>query len=96
MDINEIKKRINKHWDILESQFYVRKLGIFGSYARGESNELSDIDIVVEFSQPVGFFEFIQLEDFLSDKLGISVDLVTKKGLKRAIKKDIIKETLYV
>lgn len=81
---------------LLRERYRVERLGLFGSVLRGEDDKKSDIDIVVEFSKPVGFFDFIRLENFLSDLLGRKVDLVTKKALKEPIKKDVLKETSYV
>jgi len=96
MNISQIKKTIKQHQNILENAHHVKRLGIFGSTARGESSEDSDIDIIVELSQPTSFFNFLELENFLSKILGKKIDLVTKKALKPAIKQEILKETLYV
>lgn len=74
----------------------MRSIGIFGSYARGDNKETSDIDLLVEFSAPIGMFKFIEMEEFLSKALGKKVDLVTKKALKPIIKDEILKETVYV
>jgi len=63
---------------------------------RDEHNKESDVDILVEFSKPVGFFKFIDLEDYLSNILKRKVDLVTNKSLKPAIKDQILKELIYV
>jgi hypothetical protein len=63
---------------------------------RGEQKRGSDIDVLVEFEIPVGFFEFIRLENFLSHALGKKVDLVSKKAIKPAVKNEIIKEVQYV
>ncbi len=72
-------------------------MGIFGSIAREDSNEKSDIDVLVEFDeQAVGFFDFIRMQKLLCDLLGKEVDLVSKNGLKAVIKNDILKETIYV
>lgn len=71
-------------------------MGIFGSFARGEENSQSDVDIVVEFTSPMGFFDFIRLEKSLSESLGRQVDLVTKSALKPAIKPYVLKEAMYV
>lgn len=79
----------------LRSNFKVKSIGIFGSYAREEQTEKSDIDILVEFDAPVGFFKFIELEDYLSEKLGAKVDLVTPDALKPLIKPHIIQEAAY-
>lgn len=56
----------------------------------------SDLDILVDFSQPVGFFTFLDLEEYLRDKLGLKIDLVTIKALKPAIGKHILKEVTYI
>ena len=56
-------------------------IGVFGSYARGESNADSDLDILVEFTQTVDLLTIIALEQELSDRLGLRLDLVTKKAL---------------
>ena len=79
----------------LKQNFKVKSIGIFGSYAREEQTEKSDIDLLVEFEAPVGFFKFIELEDYLSEKLGIKVDLVTPDALKPLIKPQIMEEAVY-
>ena len=71
-------------------------MGVFGSFARGDQRKNSDIDILVEFSKPIGFFEFIDLENHLARALDRKVDLVTKNALKPAIKDNVLKETIYV
>lgn len=95
----ESKKNIlilNNNLNLLKSKYGVANIGIFGSYARGDQRKNSDIDILVEFDKPVGFFKFIALEDYLKKILGREVDLATKKSLKPAIKADILKEVIYV
>jgi hypothetical protein len=61
----------------------VKDIGIFGSYVRSEQKRNSDVDLLVEFSEPVGLFEYMALEKFLSGLLGIKVDLVSKKAFER-------------
>lgn len=80
----------------LREKYQVEKLGIFGSVARGENTANSDIDILVEFKNPVGFFHFIRLENYLSELLGKKVDLISQKAPKPAIKEDVLKEAIYV
>lgn len=96
MNKEEIRKKIRSQLPLLRQKYNVKRLGIFGSAVRGEQKKESDIDILVEFTSPIGFFDFIRLEDFLANTLDQKVDLVTKKALKRAIKDDVLKETLYV
>jgi predicted nucleotidyltransferase len=79
----------------LHSRFYVRTIGVFGSVARGEQGAASDVDILVEFSRPVGFFTFLALEEYLSHALGIPVDLVTPDALKPVIRKRVEGEVSY-
>jgi hypothetical protein len=74
----------------------VKNIGVFGSVARNEQTEASDIDLLVEFSQPVGFVTFLRLESFLSKRLGRPVDLVTSDSLKPVIRQDILSEVIYV
>ena len=95
-DIKQIKESLNEKLDFLQSAYHVRGIGVFGSVARGDNTEERDIDILVEFSEPIGFFKFIELEEFLSTTLGKKVDLVTKEALKKTIKEDILSETVYV
>ena len=62
----------------LKAEFPIEKLGLFGSYARNEQQSESDLDILVEFSEPVTLFELVRLENELTTRLGVDVDLVTR------------------
>lgn len=94
--LKNIKELIKKNKRLLEKNYRVKVLGIFGSYSRGDLRKGSDIDILVEFSETPDFFEFMKLEEFLEDLLGIKVDLVTRNALKPLIKSKILKETIYI
>ena len=96
IELDKKRKIIDSYINFLRERYNVKVIGIFGSLVRGEQKRYSDIDIMVEFSQPVGFFEFIELEEFLSKILKRKVDLVTKKALKPAIKQYVLKEVVYV
>jgi predicted nucleotidyltransferase len=93
----DIKSELQKLKPILKERYQVETIGFFGSYARLEQNKKSDVDILVEFTEPnnIDLFDFIELEEFLSNQLGIKVDLATKKALKPLIKDQILKETIY-
>lgn len=95
-NINAIKKILSENQAVISSGYKVKKLGVFGSVARGENKKSSDIDMLVEFSEPVSFFLFLDLENFLSSILGKKVDLTTRNALKPVIKKEILKEAIYV
>jgi predicted nucleotidyltransferase len=91
----QILKILKQDIPFLKGKFNVKSLGLFGSYVREEQTEKSDIDMLVEFEKPVGFFKFIELEDYLSNKLGVKVDLVTSDALKPLIKPLIMSEAVY-
>lgn len=80
----------------LQNRFYVSRIGIFGSSARGDERESSDIDILVEFSETVDLFQFIDLKLYLEMLLGRKVDLVTENALKPRIKDKILREVVYI
>jgi predicted nucleotidyltransferase len=77
-------------------EFGVKSLALFGSAARGEAGPESDIDILVEFAQPVGLFAFVRLKLFLEQVLGCDVDLVTEDALRASMKDGILGEAVDV
>ncbi|MGB9621981.1 MAG: nucleotidyltransferase family protein [Brevinematia bacterium] len=95
-NVNGIKEILKKHKGELREKFKVKDIGVFGSYVKGEQRKKSDIDILVEFEEPIGLFEFMDLEDYLSNLLGAKVDLVSKKALKPRIGEYILKEVVYI
>ena len=90
----EIESKLKKYKAVLQEKYKVEKIGIFGSYARGEESGKSDVDILVEFYEPVGW-EFIDLKDFLEAILDKNVDLVTPGALKPQLKDRILNEVIY-
>ena len=95
-DLEEIIKIINEHKPILKERFKINSIGIFGSCVRRKQREKSDVDILVDFYETIDLFEFVELEDFLSEALGVKVDLVMKETLKPRIKDRILKEAVYI
>ena len=75
-------------------RFHVASLSLFGSVARGEDGPGSDIDILVEFVEPVGMFTFVRLKNYLEDLLGTRIDLVTPEALKERLRDRILKEAI--
>ena len=94
--IEEIKKTLIKLKPFLKEKYKVKEVGIFGSYVKNKQKKRSDLDILVEFEEAPSLIEFIEMENFLSDKLKIKVDLVIKKALKPHIGKVILKEVIYL
>ena len=95
-ELNKIKYGVSNKMEFLKKNYNVKKMGVFGSVARGEQGKKSDLDILVDFSKPIGLFDFLRLERFLSLVLKRRVDLVFKKSLKPAIKKEILKNVKYL
>ncbi|MBU0701169.1 nucleotidyltransferase family protein [bacterium] len=92
----EIEQIIQKNKKELKEKYGLKEIGIFGSYAKGEQDKNSDVDMLVEVERPMGFVKFIKLENHLSQILGIKADLVTKKALKPYIGRRILQEVQYV
>ena len=77
--------------------FSVKSLALFGSVARDEAADSSDVDILVEFTgeRPIGLIEFIRLKQFLEDLLGCRVDLATPAALRESMRERILKEAIH-
>lgn len=95
-NIAKIKESLTKHKQELQKKFHLKTIGVFGSYVRNEAKQRSDLDILVEFAQPVGLFEFMDLEEYLSKLLKVKVDLVSKKALKPYIERYILEEVVHI
>lgn len=95
-NIEEIKQKLKELIPYLKEQYGVSYIGIFGSYIKGEENRKSDLDILVELKRAIGLLKFIEMENYLSDKLGVKVDLVMKDVLKPRIGKHILKEVVNI
>ena len=80
----------------MKSLFGVDKVGLFGSYVREQQKKKSDIDILVSFSRDIDLFDFIDLREYLENRLHQKVDLVMESALKPAIGKRILSEVEYV
>jgi len=80
----------------LEAEYHVAELGIFGSFAREEQTEESDLDVLVDFDRPVSLFDLVRLENHISDRLGIDVDLVTRNSLKPRVKASVDDDVVFV
>jgi predicted nucleotidyltransferase len=93
MTRDEVLAKISEIRDELANH-QVKSLALFGSAARNALGKDSDVDILVEFSQPVGLFEFVRLKRFLEAVLGRPVDLATPDALKRQFREEILKEAV--
>jgi uncharacterized protein len=93
--VDTVKAILAGHKEELRERFSVKDIGVFGSYVKGKQHARSDIDVLVEFEKPVGLFDFMALEEYLSSLLGAKVDLVSKKALKPKIGERILSEVIY-
>jgi predicted nucleotidyltransferase len=90
-----IENKLKELKPILYQKYFVEKIGYFGSYARSEQNQNSDIDILVSLKKPLGW-EFFDLQEFLENELKIKVDLVSEKALKEQLRQIILNNVKYV
>jgi uncharacterized protein len=93
--LEQLVDRLGGARDELRS-LHIRSLSVFGSVARGEAGAASDVDLLVEFDRPVGLFHFVTVKERLEALLGVSVDLVTPRGLKPQIRDRILAEARRV
>jgi predicted nucleotidyltransferase len=94
--VDEVISLLKKEKVFLKKKYKVNEIGVFGSYARGEQEEDSDIDILIDKDEAIGLLKLANLQNYLSSLIGIKVDLVIKKSLKPQIGKNILKEIIYV
>ncbi len=94
---DEILATLRAHLPELRQRYGIRSLGVFGSYVRGEQRRRSDLDLLVEFDdRALSLFDFVEIENYLSELLGVKVDLVEKSTLKPAIGRHILEEVVPV
>jgi hypothetical protein len=95
--LEEIRRVLRMRLPELRERYGVRTLGVFGSRVQGRARPGSDLDLLVEFDdRPLTLFQFIELENYLSDLLGMKVDLVEKDVLKPLIGRHILNEVISV
>jgi predicted nucleotidyltransferase len=98
LSISEIKKLLSNKKQYLNEHFGVKEIGIFGSYLRNKNRPDSDLDILIELERParISLIGLVELESFLTDLLGIKVDIAIKKNLRKRIGMRILNEVEYL
>ncbi len=95
----EITRVLRDNHSHLTSEYGVKRIGLFGSYARGVATKTSDVDLVVEFERPIGF-RFVEFVEYLERLLGKNVDVLTPAGIQgiriEQIARSIKESTVYV
>ncbi len=79
-----------------KQNYKAKIVGIFGSYARGNEGEKSDIDILVDFDENASLFDLVGLSLFLEEKLNCKVDVVPRRSLREEIKPYVLQEAIYL
>jgi predicted nucleotidyltransferase len=96
IDVNQIRLLILERKDEIKEKFKAEVIGIFGSYARGEEKEESDIDFLVRFGEGATLFGLGKLGDSLEDLFGVPVDVVSERALRPLMKDEVLKEMVSV
>ncbi|AFY89206.1 nucleotidyltransferase family protein [Chroococcidiopsis thermalis] len=94
--LEEIKQLLQQSKSVLQENYRVTELGIFGSYVRGEQNEESDVDVLIDYEKAPTLFKLVELRNYLNELTGMKVDVVTKKGLKPRIRERVLSEVIYL
>ena len=94
-NMDEIIKILTEHKEELKKKYKIKEIKIFGSYARGEQRETSDIDIIVDFEETPTLIELLRVEEEIERILGIKVDLLTEESISPFIK-PYIKEVVAI
>ena len=84
--LDELKSELEALKPELKNRYKVESIGIFGSYSRGQQTKHSDLDVLVTFSEPIGLYRFIEVQEFISKRLEVKIDLVQKGALLPMIK----------
>lgn len=97
-NVEDVKAILKEHKAEVVQRYRVSELGIFGSFVRGDQKKRSDIDILVEFDEKdiPGLIKLSEMERYLQRLLKKKVDLVIKSGIRRELKKGILKEVVYI
>jgi predicted nucleotidyltransferase len=93
--LSEIKSLLELNKQKIKGKYHIKQIGIFGSVARDEATEFSDVDILVEFEKPIGL-DFVLLGDELEEILEVKVDIVTPNALKSKMYDYIKQDLIYV
>jgi len=96
--LDEIQQSLREQKPYLAEKYGVRIVGVFGSYVRQEQRQDSDLDLLIELDRPpkISLIGLVELEDYLSETLGVKVDLAIKTNLKKRIGARILQEVIPV
>ena len=92
--LEEIRRSLQQHQDVLVERYGIAVIGLFGSYVRGEQGQGSDLDLLVDYQRPVSLLELVGAELYLSDVLGVKVDLVPRRAVREELREAIFDEAV--
>lgn len=96
MDKNEILAKLAALKPELASHYKANEISLFGSFVRGEQEQASDIDVLVDFDQEASFFDLVRLALFLQDRLGRKVDVIPRESLRAEIRDEVMRDRVLV
>jgi len=96
IDISQVIESLRQQLQLVRQRYQVESLSVFGSYVRHEQRPDSDLDVLVTFTEPPSLLKFIELENYLSDNIGVKIDLVMKDSLKPRIGQQILSEAVMI
>jgi predicted nucleotidyltransferase len=94
--VRHYQRLLREMLPFLAERYHVASLGLFGSYLHGKPRPDSDLDVLVTFDEAPSLLRFIELENYLSDRLGVKVDLVPRESLKPRIGERVLREVVPV
>ena len=96
VSLSEIKEVVDSKRDHLSMAYGVKSISVFGSYAKENQTDESDLDLLVEYTKTISLLKLIALENYLSDLLLLKVDLVPKNNIREELQESIVKEALSI
>jgi len=96
LTLSEVLAILHGLWDEARRRYRAEIVGVFGSYARGEAHKRSDLDVLVRFLEGASLFDLVGLADFLEEKLGLKVDVVSERAIRPELKEHILDELVRI
>ncbi len=95
-NLEEIKAILAQVKSLVQEKYHISELGIFGDYVQGEVKENSQVNILIDYTEPPSLLDLVEMEYYLSDLLKVKADVISKNGLKGKRKERIMSEVIYV
>jgi predicted nucleotidyltransferase len=94
--VEQIRMAIRQHQEVLVERYGIKVVGLFGSYARREYRKRSDLDLLADIVRPISLLELIGAELYLSEVLGVKVDLIPKRDVREELRETIFREAVSI